>query len=249
MNVYDNVVTEGIGKQIANQLRQAILDGRLRANERLPTEAELAERFAVSRPTIREALKHLAAQNLIRSRRGASGGTFVKEPSDAEAQQSLTSAMTLLVSMGKFSSQEIDEARLELERLCCRLAIKRVQKEQLDAMAAEVELQRSDIDDQDFCASDVRFHRALVDATGNAVLQYLMCAVIEALQPLSNMIVFRFRERDRIVAQHQRILEAMKSSDEAAALDALDDQLSYLREQYVKAQEWRAEHRKIDKKE
>ena len=67
---YDGLVTEGLAKQISEKIRDAILDGRLAVDARLPTEEELAARFSVSRPTIREALKRLAAQNLIRSRRG-----------------------------------------------------------------------------------------------------------------------------------------------------------------------------------
>lgn len=236
---YDNVVTEGVAKQIANSLRAAILEGRLQPNQKLPTEHELADRFSVSRPTIREALKHLAAQNLIQSRRGSTGGTFVKSPSQEEAHEALTSTMTVLVSMGSFDFEQVTEARFELEQVCCRLAIDRRQSDHLDAMQAEVEVQKGEITDEEFCASDVRFHRALVDASGNGVLQYLMFAVIEALQPLANMVVFRFRERAFIVAQHQRIVDALRARDTEGALLALQDQLAYIREQYAKALEWR----------
>lgn len=236
---YDSVVTEGVAKQIANSIREAILEGRLQANERLPTEHELAERFAVSRPTIREALKHLAAQNLIQSRRGSTGGTFVKPPSQEEAHQALTSTMTMLVSMGSFDFDQVIEARFELEQVCCRLAAERRAPSHLESMQSEIEVQKGEISDEEFCASDVRFHRALVDASGNGVLQYLMFAVIEALQPLANMIVFRFRERTFIVAQHQRIVDALKAREPESALQALQDQLVYIREQYAMALEWK----------
>ena len=63
-----------LSAQIAQAIRDAIVAGRLMVDERLPSEAELADRFAVSRPTVREALKRLAAQNLIRTQRGATGG-------------------------------------------------------------------------------------------------------------------------------------------------------------------------------
>ena len=57
--------------QIAKAIRDAIIGGQLNVNDRLPSEAELAEQFEVSRPTVREALKRLAAQSLIRTQRGA----------------------------------------------------------------------------------------------------------------------------------------------------------------------------------
>jgi GntR family transcriptional repressor for pyruvate dehydrogenase complex len=56
-----------LSAQIASAIRDAIVDGDLIVNQRLPSEAELSEQFEVSRPTVREALKRLAAQSLIRT--------------------------------------------------------------------------------------------------------------------------------------------------------------------------------------
>lgn len=62
-----------LSAQIATAIRNAIIGGHLIVDQRLPSEAELAEQFEVSRPTVREALKRLAAQSLIRTQRGATG--------------------------------------------------------------------------------------------------------------------------------------------------------------------------------
>lgn len=56
-----------LSAQIAQAIRDAIVAGDLIVDERLPSEAELSEQFQVSRPTVREALKRLAAQSLIRT--------------------------------------------------------------------------------------------------------------------------------------------------------------------------------------
>ena len=203
---YQPIVTQSLAKQIADSIHESIVDGRLQADDQLPTEEQLAERFGVSRPTVREALKRLAAQNLIHSKRGPKGGTFVKRPNQEEAQSALTTATTLLVSMGEFSFSEIAEARHELELLCCKLVVERRTDEHLQRMAAELAIQRSEISDEAFCASDVRFHRAFVDATGNRLLQFNLSTVIEGLQPVANLLVFRFRQRQVIVDQHKRLL-------------------------------------------
>ena len=108
---YKIQVTESLAKQIAENICSAIVEGRLEVDERLPTEEELARRFGVSRPTIREALKRLAAQNLIRSRRGPSGGTFVNKPSLKEQWSSVANAMTLMVSVGEIGLAEITESQ------------------------------------------------------------------------------------------------------------------------------------------
>ena len=52
-----------MARQIAKSIRDAILEGRLKVDERLPTEEELAQKFGVSRPTIREALKRLLSES------------------------------------------------------------------------------------------------------------------------------------------------------------------------------------------
>jgi len=233
---YDKLNTQSLAKQIAETLRAAILDGRLKVDDRLATEEELAARFAVSRPTIREALKRLAAQNLVHSRRGPSGGTFIKRPSEEELRNTLRNATTLMVTLGEFDIDAITEARLELESLCLRLAVARREEVHLERMALELARQREPISDEEFCASDIRFHRALVDATANPVLQFNMVTVIEALQPLMNMIANRTRERQVIADHHGALLVALRERDGASAEVALVQLIDYLRLQYREAQ-------------
>jgi GntR family transcriptional regulator, transcriptional repressor for pyruvate dehydrogenase complex len=104
-------------------------------------------------------------------------------------------AAALLVSMGEFALSDIAEARQEIELVCRRLATKRRTDEHLATLAHEIEQQRNaTLSDEDFCASDVRFHRALVEAAGNPALEFAAAGVIESLQPAVNMIIFRFAE-------------------------------------------------------
>jgi DNA-binding FadR family transcriptional regulator len=230
-------MTQGLAKQISEKIRDAILAGQIQADERLPTEEELASKFSVSRPTIREALKRLAAQNLIRSRRGPSGGTFVKQPSREEARMMVANAARLLVSMGEFALGDIAEARQELELICCRLAALRRTDDHLSAMAQEIERQRdAALSDEEFCASDVRFHRTLVEAAANPALDFAAAGVIESLQPAVNMVIFRFRDRRKVAAQHERLYRALKDRDGDSACAALTEYMNALRRQYRKAQ-------------
>ncbi len=239
---FETVVTVSAAKQIADNLRAAIMDGRLKVDERLPTEEELAQRFKVSRPTVREALKRLAAQHLIRSRRGPTGGNFVASPAPEDAARSLANATTLMVAVGDIQLDDMATARLELEGACCRLAAAARTDAQLAAMRSELAHQRDvALTDEEFCASDVRFHRTLVDAAGNTLLSFLMHAVVEALQPVSNMIIFRVRERQAIVAFHERILDALERRDAAAGVEALADLVAYTRDRYREALDRRSE--------
>lgn len=245
---YETVVTESAARQIAESIREAIMSGRLKVDERLPTEEELANRFNVSRPTIREALKRLAAQNLIRSRRGPTGGRFVSRPDQEQMVRNMANATRLMISIGEFDFDNIAEARLQLGQVCCQLAAERRTDADLAAMRAELSLQEDKtLGDREFCASDVRFHHALAQATQNPVLQFVMAAVAETLQPIANMVVYKFRERQRIVAQHQILYAAIRDRKAATAVKTFAEQMSYLSEMYSRARAWRQNHDEKEK--
>ena len=211
-----------LSAQIAKAIRDAIVEGRMITGERLPSEAELAEQFDVSRPTVREALKRLAAQSLIRTQRGAFGGAFVRRLSYEEAYGQQITTSTLLLSMNAVSFETACEARYALERACTALAAARRTPDHLATMRAEIHRQsQPGLSDESFCASDVTFHRALVDAAGNPVLSYQLAGAVEAMQPLMNMITFTARSREAIVALHGAIADAVEAQDGAAACAGL----------------------------
>lgn len=216
-----------LSAQIAKAIRDAIICGDLPVDERLPSEAELADQFDVSRPTVREALKRLAAQSLIRTQRGATGGAFVNRLKfeDAYGQQITTS--TLLLSMNDIGFATACEARYALERACAPLSAQRRTADHLATMRAEAHRQaQPGLTDEAFCASDVAFHRALVDAAGNPVLSYQLAGAVEAMQPLMNMITFSARSREKIIGFHSNIADAIEAQDGPAAdahLSALAD--------------------------
>ena len=210
---------------IADDIRTAIVSGELGVDQRLPSEAELAEHFSVSRPTVREALKRLAAQSLIRTQRGASGGAFVRRLSFEEAYETQVTTAALLISMNAVRFDVACEARFALERACVSLAAARRTEDHLARMRHEIEVQASDgVTDEAFCSSDVAFHRALVDAAGNPVLSFQLAGAVEGMQPLMNMITFTARSRARIIELHTALADALEANDSHAA----DTQLAVL---------------------
>ncbi|MEP5729745.1 MAG: GntR family transcriptional regulator [Sulfitobacter sp.] len=218
--------TADLSVQIASAIREAIVSGDLIVDQRLPSEAELSEQFDVSRPTVREALKRLAAQSLIRTQRGATGGAFVNRISFEEAYSQQITTSTLLLSMNAVSFETACEARFALERACAPLSAQRRTADHLGTMRAEIHRQaQPGLTDVAFCASDVAFHRALVDGAGNPVMSYQLAGAVEAMQPLMNMITFSARERARIVGMHTDIADAAERHDAAmveAGLTALE---------------------------
>ncbi len=232
----NTIVKASLSKQIAEQLRAAIVSGQFKIGERLPTEDELAQRYGVSRPSVREALKRLAAQNLVRAKRGPSGGNFVVKPSFGDLAESLSGAATLLVGMGALDIEEIMEARRTLQGSCLALAVNHATAQHIENI--EIALQRQQdpkISDEAFCQADVAFHRALVDATDNGMLRFVMYTVIEALIPVTNMVVTVVRERSDIISLHRQMLDHLKQGNANELQASMDELLDYLLQKFEQA--------------
>lgn len=228
---YKAIRKEGLSTQIANAIRNAILDGALGVEERLPSETELAERFDVSRATVREAMKRLAAQNLIRSERGAAGGAFVNRITWDEARDDLVSTTRLLIGMNDVPFEDAVVARFMLETSCLPLACENRSDEDLAALADEIALQgRSTLSDEAFCDSDVRFHSVIAQATGNPLLMFQVAGAVEAMQPLMNMLVYRLRDRRHIAGLHERMRTALIDRDCDTAQTVLEEIAAYTRQ-------------------
>ncbi|MEP2703471.1 MAG: GntR family transcriptional regulator [Roseibium sp.] len=228
---YQAIRKEGLSTQIANAIRKAILDGALSVEERLPSETELAGRFGVSRATVREAMKRLAAQNLIRSERGATGGAFVNRITWDEARADLVSTTRLLISMNNVPVEDAIEARFMLEAACLPLACANRNDADLKVLTTEIALQRSeDLTDEGFCDSDVRFHSAVARATGNPLLEFQVSGAVEAMQPLMNMLVYRLRDRKHIAELHVQMSDAVTAQHANAAHQVLNEIAAYTRQ-------------------
>src|SRR2546423_5618457 len=112
---------------IADQIRQAIVTGKLAQGERLPPERELAEQFGVSRVTVRDALRSLEAMGLLEVKVGARGAAFVTAPTGSKVAQTMSD----MVLMSATTPEEIVEARLIVELGTVTLACARATPEDL----------------------------------------------------------------------------------------------------------------------
>src|SRR5690606_32726053 len=111
-----------------------------------------------------------------------------------------------------------------------RLAAANRSEADLAAMADEIALLADEtLSDEDFCASDVRFHRAVVQATGNGPVQLMMHAMIESFIPITNMLIYRDHERRRTVAAHQHIRAAIAARDARTAAQLMRDHVEDMR--------------------
>jgi GntR family transcriptional regulator, transcriptional repressor for pyruvate dehydrogenase complex len=150
------------------QIRQAIMSGRFRKGDRLPTEREMARQFGVSRVTVRDALRALEASGLIEIRVGGQGGPYVREPDTALLTESLRTHFHLQGT----TFAELAEARLALETTAARLAAERATADNLAEMRAAIDEPGPD----GTATQSVDFHMALVRAAHNSALLTMFLA-------------------------------------------------------------------------
>jgi GntR family transcriptional regulator, transcriptional repressor for pyruvate dehydrogenase complex len=153
---------------VSGQLRSAIVAGEIPEGARLPGERELAVRFAVGRPTVREALRSLEALGIVEIRPGRAGGAYAVRPSEA----TLGSALSTLVSLHGASAQELAEFRLGFEADTAWWAARRADAEDiaiLERLVSETrtQVERVTADWTPVTDADARWHEALARATKN----------------------------------------------------------------------------------
>ena len=102
-------------EQVADQLLSMINSGELKPGDRLPSEAELAADFGVSRTTVREALRILATRNLIHTRKGMAGGHFIVEPTVGSISEFLVANYGLLTAANTVTLEHLLQAREMIE--------------------------------------------------------------------------------------------------------------------------------------
>jgi DNA-binding FadR family transcriptional regulator len=210
---------EGGGKlyrKIVQAIITDIANGVYEVGCRLPAERDLTERFQVSRPTIREAMIALEMKGMVEARKGS--GVFVLASSSNDTEQEL--------DIGAF---EITEARRLLEGEVAAVAateITELQLVELRALLAEMNQDNATKAED----ADRRFHIAIAEATGNAVI---ISAVTDFWDmrfrsPLAREVLAKagsLGTENRMI-EHGRILEALEARSPTDARNAMRDHLA-----------------------
>jgi len=222
------IQTAGAAQQIADQLRKAIVVGQLPPGSRLPSEAELAAEFSVSRGTIRETMKLLSAAQLVESARGASGGTFVRLPEPGPAAATMGDVIALWFNAGSTSLAEVNDARAWIERGCVAMATRRRSDDDLAAILVAVEaMEAPGLDLDDMLELDIDFHVAVIRAAHNSVMELAMNA-IHLVRPYTNTMLLPVLTIAAIAEQHRAIYVGIRSGDVAQAEAAFDAHMAHL---------------------
>jgi len=223
---------------VAERLRQRVVHGELQPGERLPNEAVLATDYGVSRATVREALRVLATQSLIRTSKGAGGGSYVTLPSVGGVSDYVQSSISLLADADDVTLEELLEARELLEVPAARLAAERRTEEELERLRDAIPDEPLRLGTQRQFVYNQDFHLAVIDGCRNALLAIAAQPVFAVLQRNLARSKLGARFHRTINEHHRAIAAAIEAGDADAAGGEMYDHLEYLRPYYERA--WRS---------
>jgi GntR family transcriptional repressor for pyruvate dehydrogenase complex len=208
-------------QQIADELRGLIVSGKLTEGDSLGHEPDLVERFGVSRPSLREALRILEAEGLVTVVRGVRGGVVVHEPD--ERMTARTAA--LLLQARNVSLADVFEARSLLEPIAAKaIATMRGRRAATSKLRELIRQEEAAIEDPEgFGVANAAFHERLVSLAGNQTLsivaEMLTEIVTRAVTAVSQAddVVGSVSTRRRGIRSQERLLDLLEAGDGAAA--------------------------------
>ncbi len=219
---------------VIDRVEEQITTGALHVGDRLPPERDLASMLGVSRAAVREAMRVLEAQGVVRAGVGVgpdSGTSLASMPSEA-----LTQMLRLHIALANFPMMDVIEARVMLERWSARLAASQgtdddiahigTIMDQMDAAAGDLER---------FNELDTMFHVAIAESSRNRLVADMTTAIRDSMRRL---ILTSFQALDEwtpmaevLRRQHRAVYEAIRDRDGARAADAVEAHIRFAYEE------------------
>jgi GntR family transcriptional repressor for pyruvate dehydrogenase complex len=223
------VQSRKLSDDIMEQLESMILDGRLLAGQKLSSERTLAQQFAVSRPSVREAIQKLEAKNLVERKQG--GGTFVKP----RLNELITDPLLLLLSEKPEMQFDLLEFRHALEGMAAYYAALRGQPDDYRALESALDALPSDSKStgkRQEAIALVNFYLTMANAAHNMVLQHVMRSLQSMLQDnIQRNLEVLAKHADaeqNINSQRRNIVQAILAGDPEQARKASNEHLAYI---------------------
>jgi DNA-binding FadR family transcriptional regulator len=200
--------------RVSEQIREAILSGRIPTGELLPTETALAAQFGVTRSTVREAIRLLEQSGLL-GRAGRKRLT-VSLPSLESASRAINAAML----MHRVTFKDLWEISMGLEPLAARLACATRDAHDLERLQTNLQRTRAAFDDdEELLEAEIEFHDLVARATRNHALLLARQPLNQLFYPAYRPVIERLKPGRRILESHQRICEAIRANDPDTAAE------------------------------
>jgi GntR family transcriptional repressor for pyruvate dehydrogenase complex len=218
-NVLKPVARESLVDRLAGEIRGSINSGDYTIGERLPTIMEMARRFGVGHPTVREALKKLEAIGVVEIRHGS--GVYVTRTQDV-----LVMASDYSGKVTKKLLLDLIQARAPIEMQSAALASRNGTDEHFAEMRRLLTTAGENLDNDAVLNSvNMAFHRQIASASGNAVIAQLLDVMQTLFTDEQRLILGIFGSRKQDHQEHLSIFAALEQREEQVAKDRMRQHL------------------------
>jgi GntR family transcriptional regulator, transcriptional repressor for pyruvate dehydrogenase complex len=227
---FEPVIKQSLPDKLARQIRGTIQSGNYRRGDRLPPIVEMAKRFEVGQPSIREALKKLEAMGVVQIRHGS--GVFVTRSEEVLVLASPDYAGTVTKKL----LLDLIRARIPIEIQSVADCVKNASPEQVQELKRILASAGKHLDDDEVLNSvNMDFHRRIAEASGNSVTAQLLAVLHEIFTDEQRLILGIFGSREDDHKDHAQILRAIENRDEALAVERMR---SHLESVHAAIQRW-----------
>jgi len=205
-SLFDQLDKTTYPQQVSNRIRSLIAERHLVAGDRLSSERAMAEQFGVSRSSIREGIKLLAAQGLVEIRTG--DGIYVTDDLETSVLQPLTWA----ISMMDVDYDVFFEARMILEPALAALAAIRATEKDMERMQETIDrLEKSLGDPDEVIKADMDFHLVIANSIDNQVLCDFIVGLQRFLRPYLTKKPLDSDMQELALKEHKEIFDAARA--------------------------------------
>lgn len=222
------VSNEPAYRLVVRRIETKIMSGEWAVGDRVPAETTLAQDLGVHRSTIREAIRVLEQNGLVRRHDGGKL-LFVTAPREADISSKITAAIVLQ----EVTFFELWESMRCIEPALVEGAASRISEDTLDALQENVEKTRvAYADKKSLVQLDIEFHQLIATASGNRALQLCRQPISQLFYPAFLNVFSRLNAGERLVFAHEKILQALRSRDAAVAREWMDKHVVDFRRGY-----------------
>jgi GntR family transcriptional repressor for pyruvate dehydrogenase complex len=192
-----------LSEMVGEQIKEAILTGRYKPGEKLPSEKSFCESFQVGRAVVREGLRSLESGGLISIKRGSAGGVFAKELEP----NALTTTFEWMVRLNNVSLEELTITRVAVEMAVFRTVKDRFSSENLVELQESINMARKALEEGSHDQKNRDFHMILARMTGNNLLTAVTVALLELMHKFVDQSGYSYKRKKKFIEEHQQVVD------------------------------------------
>lgn len=231
--VFKRLKTRRIFEEVSAEIKQMVFSGILKPGDKLPSEIALAEKFGVSRQTVREAFRRLELSGIISVQKGALGGPMVVDT----ILNSISELFADAFRMKKIEVDELTKARLNIETMVLRNVFEVRDSRALDAIKEAVLEAQIKLEGEGIARAfedNIVFHKRLALATHNTVLVIVVEALMTVVAHFHSFLRVGPATIKSAYENHIRIIDAIEQGDQRRAEAELKNDILYIDRVYKK---------------